>query len=850
MTRFALPALAIGLAVSAACSDDAPLQPPQHDADIPDAGPADAGAPDAGPDAPPPPTGARDYDAVAYELRGHYDWDADALVASEDVTLQVGSPVDGKIELDTRVQLSAVRAGTQALPFVADATAGTVVVDLTPLVPRAQELTLTFDFRAPATGDGLTSFRARVVDPAPGHVALTDSEPVGGVQWLVAKQDPSDRARFAVELTVAADEDLVSNGRRVKDETTADARVVRYEIDKPIPPYIMAFAAGHLEHTDATSARGVPLSVWHRRGLAIDAEQYLRDIARSMATFEALLGPYPWDSYGVVLVPKFNMGGMENATLSFISEKYARNDYSYDYPASDYAFQVNAHELAHQWFGDWVTIHSFDDLWVKEGMATLLGAEAQRAHRDGEGKGRLFGNDFAFRPDYAIVDTSLPLDQRYTTGPYQRAAWVLTQIRARVGDDAFWAALRGVLAGHGLGTVDGASFVRAFAPALDAATIERVIASLPAPGAPSIDVQFPAQPGRRDVTFTLHEGGGQLLTPVELTVVDADGQASVQTLVPEVPLALSIPDGGYLAPDEGDVHPWSVLVGYDAINRMGSYLRPSTPAALAAFESRSAAQQERALEDRNAPAVGADRLREVYAQLDSSFARDNTLQAACRALEGLPAEGADAAAWVDALAPLIADPPLPAYRPWWRRCGVALPRRALAPQLATLGAHPTDAAMARLEYLVSFNYGEVDSLALISPLVTQTFSLRLQNLAISRLSNQLTVAAFPAVREHRSEWLAFFRAQLAVAAEQQRAENLWFPLYWLRDTAALPVLADFLHRIPMPGGSQRFFICEAKTVAGSPTAGAWTEFQNAMQPWSSLSAEAQAVLADPSTCSN
>src|SRR5439155_12267058 len=99
------------------------------------------------------------------------------------------------------------------------------------------------------------------------------------------------------------------------DEARPGGRLVRYEMDRPLPTYLMAFAAGQLEHHDRAGGR-VPLSVWYRRGLVLDPAATLDVVAGVMATYEGLIGPYPWDRYSVVLLPQFG-GGMENATITF-----------------------------------------------------------------------------------------------------------------------------------------------------------------------------------------------------------------------------------------------------------------------------------------------------------------------------------------------------------------------------------------------------------------------------------------------------------------------------------------------------------------------------------------------------
>src|SRR5690606_2592102 len=146
------------------------------------------------------------------------------------------------------------------------------------------------------------------------------------------------------------------------------------------------------------------------------------------------------------------------------------------------------------------------------------------------GAGRLFGASFNFSPSDAIVDDERTGLARYTSGLYERAAWMLTQVRARVGEDAFWATLREVLDAHALGAIDGDTFVRAFAPELDGAAIARWLAALEVRGAPAIGIGVAGATGGATLTLTLDDPAGLLLDPIPVTVVDAGGAATPRAL--------------------------------------------------------------------------------------------------------------------------------------------------------------------------------------------------------------------------------------------------------------------------------------------------------------------------------
>ncbi len=241
------------------------------------------------PTCPPVCPGARDYDAQSYELIGHFDWTAHRLVASERVSLVVHPPAAKMLELDATVDVKRVHADAADLPYVDDRDASKLFIDVGSLHAGDAPITFNIEYEAPVS-DALRASSGRDGDPVTTRVVYTDSEPFDGRYWLPADHRPFDRATWTVELTVASDEDVIANGMRAKDEMQGGARVIRYEMDKPVPTYLMAFAAGQLEHQDRTTER-VPLSVWHRRGLVFDPAETLDRVTDAMSTLRETVGP-------------------------------------------------------------------------------------------------------------------------------------------------------------------------------------------------------------------------------------------------------------------------------------------------------------------------------------------------------------------------------------------------------------------------------------------------------------------------------------------------------------------------------------------------------------------------------
>jgi hypothetical protein len=313
-----------------------------------------------------------------------------------------------------------------------------------------------------------------------------------------------------------------------------------------------------------------------------------------------------------------------------------------------------------------------------------------------------------------------------------------------------------------------------------------------------------------------------------------------------------VPAGGYLAPDERDVHPyWYASLG----TPFGDHVKldpvrvPGAGAlgALAAFETRSAATQERAVND-TALALAPAELGGVAGALDSSLARRGLLVDGCRAMAALPPGDPAIAAWTSALAPLLAAPAQPGFLAAYASCARALPATTLRAELAALadqGAAIPPSALARLEYLLGFDHGAADVLAIVSRIATSAPSVRHRDLAIDRLVQQarapyggVPAAQLPAYR-------AFFGGRLATVTSGTRLLIVWRGIVATGAVEALPDVGALLHRVPLDPGTQRRIVCDAFAIGGAP---GWAAFQAAAQPWSELSAEAAQALADPTVC--
>ncbi|GAB3680542.1 M1 family metallopeptidase [Angustibacter aerolatus] len=275
---------------------------------------------------------------------------------------------------------------------------------------------------------------------------IVAGQPVGAPSWFPCNDRPDDKAVYRVQVTVEAAYAVVANGAPTGRRRGASTTTWTFAPTDPMATYLATLQIGRYTSVDLPDGGGVPqrlVAPASRQGAAA------RDVARQhdmLAVFAELFGPYPFDTYTVVVTDDELEIPLEAQGLSVFGSNHLDGTGGLE--------RLVAHELAHQWFGNSLTVRSWHDIWLHEGFACYaewLWSERSGGRSAAEHARTHHAALAALPADLVLADPGpdLMFDDRL----YKRGALALQAIRTTCGDDVFFDVLRSWTALHRHGGV-------------------------------------------------------------------------------------------------------------------------------------------------------------------------------------------------------------------------------------------------------------------------------------------------------------------------------------------------------------------------------------------------------------
>jgi aminopeptidase N len=335
------------------------------------------------------------------------------------------------------------------------------------------ELTFTYTNAYSKEGEGIQ----KVTDPEDKkEYVYTDFEPYQAHQFFPCFDQPDLKAHFTVTVTAPKEWKAIANELIAEASVKDGLRTTRFKPTPLLSTYLMFVGAGPFEVWTAKADK-IPMEIYARKSMAkfVDADQMF-DVSRKGLKFYAdyFGAEYPFGKFGLVFAPEFGWGGMENPGAIVCNESTL---FRGPVPLSRREGRdgLILHEMAHHWFGDFVTMEWWNDLWLNESFATYMATLAQERALGS----KMAWEDFAAQKNWGYWQDQLPTthpietdvkDVRTARGnfdgiTYSKGAAALQQLHFFVGEDAFREGVRGYFKEHAYANAVRADFTDSIAKA-------------------------------------------------------------------------------------------------------------------------------------------------------------------------------------------------------------------------------------------------------------------------------------------------------------------------------------------------------------------------------------------------
>jgi puromycin-sensitive aminopeptidase len=324
------------------------------------------------------------------------------------------------------------------------------------------------------------TFQGKLNDQLRGFYRSTYKDSAGVTHTMAATQfeatdarrafpcwdEPDFKAVFSTTLVIDPTLTAVSNSSIATEALTGRKKVVRFADTIKMSTYLVAFIVGRIEPTEPVMIGRTPLRLW-----AVPGKKHLtkfgQDIAAaSLSFFETYYGiPYPGDKLDLLAIPDFASGAMENlGAITFRETALLVDQQSATHGELERVADVVAHENAHMWFGDLVTMSWWNGLWLNEAFATFMEMLAVDAWKPewkrwdsfGVSRAAAFSIDglHSTRPIEYPVQAPKDADAMFDVLTYEKGASVLRMLEQHIGPNVFRDGVRDYLRAHAYGNAD------------------------------------------------------------------------------------------------------------------------------------------------------------------------------------------------------------------------------------------------------------------------------------------------------------------------------------------------------------------------------------------------------------
>jgi puromycin-sensitive aminopeptidase len=294
-----------------------------------------------------------------------------------------------------------------------------------------------------------------------GNTAVTQFESAEARRVIPCLDEPGFKARWAMAITAPEGLTVLSNGRQVKEEPRGTKVRRVFETTEVLSSYLVALACGPLVSTPETMVQGVPVRTWtapDKKQLARFGHQVACEVLPLLADYFGL--PYAFGKLDQVGLVDFEGGAMENAGLITYREAALLVDAETGALANKKRIaEVITHELAHQWFGNWVTMRWWDDLWLNEAFATWMAYKVVDQWRpqwriwldydDSKAGAMQLDALRSTHPVRSEIANAQDSNEAFDLITYEKGGGVLRMIEAFLGEEAFRAGIRTYMRKYG-----------------------------------------------------------------------------------------------------------------------------------------------------------------------------------------------------------------------------------------------------------------------------------------------------------------------------------------------------------------------------------------------------------------